>query len=132
MHRTVLIAEDAGECNSTLAVALSGFLNLTVASARNGVDAWEQLQRDTAHSICALLTDLDMPLLDGFGLIAKVRAHPDYQNFPILVLSGSTEPGAAKRALRAGADAYFEKPYSPARVRDKLEQLLYEKNRAPA
>ncbi len=128
MSRAVLIVEDTDTCISTLAIALQGFLGLQVQAARNGEDAWRKLEADGGRTICAVLTDLYMPVMDGFGLIEKIRATDALAHVPVLVLSGTTDPKAFDRALNLGAAAYFEKPYSPGKVRSKLEQLLYEKS----
>jgi CheY-like chemotaxis protein len=71
-----------------------------------------------------LVTDLNMPRMDGFELIRRVRSHGRYGSLPVIVVSGDTDPGTPERVSRLGVDAFFSKPYSPARVREKLEHLL--------
>jgi CheY-like chemotaxis protein len=65
-----------------------------------------------------------MPGMDGFELIERVRADQRYTGLPIIVISGCTDPHAPQRVAELGANAFFEKPYSPVRVRATLEQLL--------
>jgi DNA-binding response OmpR family regulator len=79
-------------------------------------------QEDAA--ISALVTDLHMPKNNGFDLIRDVRTESRYARLPILMISGDSDPRLPQRALEIGADAFFPKPYSPAAVRRKLEQLL--------
>jgi two-component system, chemotaxis family, chemotaxis protein CheY len=62
--------------------------------------------------------------MDGFDLIEAVRANPDHATLPILVISGDSDPRTPARLTRLGANAYFPKPYSPAEVRSRLEQLI--------
>ena len=62
--------------------------------------------------------------MDGFELIQRIRSQRRNSPFPILVISGDTDPRTRARLTELGADAYFPKPYSPAEVRQKLEQLL--------
>jgi CheY-like chemotaxis protein len=62
--------------------------------------------------------------MDGFELIARVRSQPRNPPLPIVVISGDNDPRTLARLAELGADAYFPKPYSPAEVRQKLEQLL--------
>jgi CheY-like chemotaxis protein len=82
------------------------------------------LDSDSGDPVRAMVTDLHMPRIDGFELIERVRADPRHSRIPIIALSGDSDPGTPDRLRRLGADAFFAKPYSPAAVRDKLEQLL--------
>ena len=74
--------------------------------------------------IAALVTDLNMPKNDGIELIRQLRLEGRYASLPVLLISGDSDPQLPQRALASGADAFFSKPYSPAAVRRKLEQLL--------
>jgi CheY-like chemotaxis protein len=65
-----------------------------------------------------------MPRMDGFDLIHRVRADPRHHHLPIIVISADTDPGTPERLTRMGANAFFAKPYSPAQIREKLEQIL--------
>jgi PleD family two-component response regulator len=76
------------------------------------------------EKVSALITDLHLPRMDGFELIARVRSEPRHSRLPILVISGDSDSKTPERALRLGANAFFAKPYSPAAVRLKLEQLM--------
>ena len=74
--------------------------------------------------ICALVTDLHLPLMDGFELIERLRSDSRTARLPIIVISGDSDPRTPERLYRLGANAYFGKPYSPVQVRQKVEQLL--------
>jgi CheY-like chemotaxis protein len=75
-------------------------------------------------AVSAVVTDLNMPRMDGFEFIERIRAEPRHQRLPIIVVSGDTDPRTPERLASIGANAFFPKPYSPAQVRLKLEQLL--------
>lgn len=123
----VLIVEDAETCASTLEIALTSIAGLEVSLAASGLEAWRVLETDAADPVGAVVTDLHMPQMDGFELIARMRADARHQGTPVVVLSGDSAPETLERVRRLGAAAYFEKPYSPAAVREKLEQLLHAK-----
>ena len=122
--RTLLIVEDTEPSASTLEIALSAVRDVSVVSVGRGEDAWSLLGRHPSEQVCALVTDLHMPGMDGFELIEKVRADRRYAKLPIIVISGSTDPCTPARVAELGASAFFEKPFSPAKVRAKVEQLL--------
>ncbi len=67
-----------------------------------------------------------MPGMDGFELVERVRAKPTGATIPIIVVSADGAPENQDRAQRLGANAFFVKPYSPAAVRETLEELLHD------
>ncbi len=74
----------------------------------------------------ALITDVNLPSMDGLELVSRIRSGGAYADLPIIVVSADTDPRMPARALEAGADAFFPKPYSPAAVRKKVEELIHE------
>jgi CheY-like chemotaxis protein len=123
LDRTVLIVEDAESCATTLEIALLAIPHIHVRVAPTARQALEILS-SSAGSFCALVTDLNMPSMDGFELIQRVRSDSRTAQLPIVVISGDCDPQTPERLNRLGANAYFGKPYSPAQVRQKVEQLL--------
>lgn len=121
MNRTVLIVEDTELCRETLEMALRRLPHLTVRSVATAEEALAYLDR---QEVSALITDLHLPRMDGFELIEAVRAQPRRSALPILVISGDSDPFTRSRLAELGANAYFPKPFSPAAVRLKLEQLI--------
>jgi CheY-like chemotaxis protein len=122
-NRTVLIVEDAESCATTLEIALLAIPHIQVRVASTAGQALELLM-SAGGAICALVTDLNLPSMDGFELIERVRSNSQTARLPIVVVSGDTDPRTPERIHRLGANAYFGKPYSPAQVRQKVEQLL--------
>jgi two-component system, chemotaxis family, chemotaxis protein CheY len=120
---TVLIVEDADTCASTLEIVFSTIRGLKVLMAPSAERAWQMLE-DRGGEIRVLVTDLHMPGMDGFELIERVRTNKLHAAMPIVVITGSTDPHVSDRLRQSGVDAVFAKPYSPALVREKLEQLL--------
>ncbi len=125
MIRKVLIVEDIEICAATLEIALLRVPDLIVKSASSAEQAL-RLMSDGDGDIAALITDIHLPRMDGFELIEEVRSQPRFSQLPILVISGDSDPATPGRLRRLGADAYFPKPYSPAEVRQRLEELIHE------
>jgi two-component system, chemotaxis family, chemotaxis protein CheY len=126
--KAVLIVEDAETCASTLEIIFSSIQDLKILTAASAEEAWELLESHT-EDIRAIVTDLHMPGMDGFELIERVRANQNHGALPIVVITGSTDPDVPERLQRRGVNAVFAKPYSPALVREKLEQLLSDEMR---
>lgn len=120
-ERAVLIVEDSENCASTLEVALAGIPGVMVLTARSGVEALGIL---SGRAVKAIVTDLNMPRMDGFELIRRVRESKDLAGTPVVVVSGDTDPETPARVARMGVSAFFAKPYSPSEVRRRVEQIL--------
>jgi CheY-like chemotaxis protein len=127
--RTILIVDDAETSAATLELALGRIPEINVSLAATAIEALRILGDET-RPVCAVVTDLNMPRMDGFELIRTIRSDRRHAGLPIIVTSADTDPRAPERSFAAGADAFFPKPYSPALVRQKVEQLL-NANRIP-
>jgi CheY-like chemotaxis protein len=119
----VLIVEDSD--NSTpLEIALASLKGLKPMLVANGRDALKLL-RENHSDIAAVITDLELPYVDGFELIAAIRADKRYLRLPIVVVTGNNDPDNRLRVRELGADAFFTKPYSPIEIRQTLQGLLH-------
>jgi len=124
MRRTILIVEDTRHCVSAIDIALLAIPDVGLVHAANGHEALKFLGSPDSESLRALVTDLNMPQMDGFELIETVRSAGRHTRLPIVVLSGDADPATPERIRQLGANAFFAKPYSPAQVRGKIEELL--------
>lgn len=125
MRQMILIVDDNLSSADTMELALMDLEEFETSSATNGERAWQLIQDFDQGRLAAVITDLHMPAMDGFELIARIRSDPRYEHLPILVVSATTDPVASQRAHELGADAFLAKPWSPAKLRRRLEQLLY-------
>jgi CheY-like chemotaxis protein len=119
---TILVVDDAENCIATLEVALQSVPGALVRPARTAEEAWELLQR---CPVDAVITDIHLPAMNGLEFIARIRRDAKLRALPIIVVSADPDPAGPGAALRSGADAYFAKPFSPAAVRKKLEELIH-------
>ena len=121
--RPVLVVEDSENSAAMLEIALSNIPEVTVVLASSALEAWRILS-GRGPAIRAIVTDLNMPRMDGFELIRRVRADGRLAATPIVVVSADTDPATPRRIAQLGVCAFFAKPFSPAEVRRKLEQIL--------
>jgi CheY-like chemotaxis protein len=120
--REVLVVEDSENSAAMLEIAFSGIPDVSVLMAPSAVEALRILHNGAA--IQAIVTDLNMPRMDGYELIRRVREDRKLSGTPIIVVSADTDPATPERIAALGVDAFFPKPFSPAQVRRKLEQIL--------
>jgi CheY-like chemotaxis protein len=120
--RSVLIVDDSESAMAALEVALLAIPGLAVLTASSGAEALRIL--DHAADVAAVITDLNMPRMDGYELIRRMRGDRRLSATPVVVISADTDPATPGRVAQLGISAYFTKPFSPAEVRRKLEQIL--------
>ena len=119
-HR-ILVVEDAPSCIAMLEIALLPVPGLSIVFVKTAEEALQELALD---NVAMLITDVNLPHMDGLELLKLLRNDPRTAALPVLVLSGDPDPETPRRAYRLGANAFFAKPYSPAAVRRKVEELL--------
>jgi DNA-binding response OmpR family regulator len=116
--RIILIVEDTEPGRDMLEMALMQLPGIVVRAVGTAEEALDYL---ACNQISALVTDLNLPQMDGFELIQEVR---NRSSMPIVVISGDNHPNTLDRLAALGASAYFPKPYSPSQVRQRLEELI--------
>jgi two-component system chemotaxis response regulator CheY len=118
---TCLVVEDSPMMRQVLVFALSRVKNLKVTEADDGVDGLRKL---AGNKFDLILTDINMPIMDGLKLVKRVRSDPMHKETPIIIITteGSTED--RQRALQLGANAYITKPIQAPQVIAKVKELL--------
>jgi two-component system chemotaxis response regulator CheY len=118
---TCLVVEDSPMMRQLLVFALSRVKNLKVTEADDGVDGLRKL---AGNKFDLILTDINMPIMDGLKLVKRVRSDPMHKETPIIIITteGSTED--RQRALQLGANAYITKPIQAPQVIAKVKELL--------
>ncbi len=112
MSKTVLTVDDSRTMRQMLRAALvdAGF---NVLQADDGVAGLEVLEAETPDVI---ITDINMPRLDGFGFIEGVRREPRHRAVPILVLTTESDAAKKAKARSAGATGWIVKPFDPEKL----------------
>lgn len=121
MTQTVLTIDDSRTMREMLNHALveAGY---RVLQAADGIEGLEVLQAN-GRSIDVVITDINMPRLDGFGVIEGVRASPDHRATPILVLTTESDSEKKERARSAGATGWIVKPFNPTKLVDAVRRV---------
>lgn len=117
----ILIVDDSINIRRFLALTLerAGF---RVEQAKDGLDALDKLQRGI--TVQAVICDIEMPRLDGFGFLTKFKANPAFEAIPVTMLTSRTGDKHRQLAFSLGAAAYFSKPYNEQELLQTLEQLI--------
>jgi two-component system, cell cycle response regulator DivK len=118
--KTALVVED-NVVNRELLRELLCARDYLVEEAENGVQALEMMKQRRPD---VLLLDLNMPVLDGFGTLRKVREDPQLSSIPVLAVTASAMRGDEEEALKAGFDGYLSKPIQSPLLFQELDRLL--------
>ncbi|HLO88840.1 MAG TPA: response regulator [Nostocaceae cyanobacterium] len=108
LPKVVLVVDDAISLRQTLSLTLQK-CGYQVLQAQNGVEALEQLQLHP--EIKVIVSDLEMPRMNGFELLSQIRQNPSYAKIPVVVLTSRSAEKHRQLAQELGASAYFTKPY---------------------
>ena len=104
-----------------LVFALSRVKQIKVTEADDGVDGLKKL---AAGRFDIILTDINMPIMDGLKLVKRVRTDPVHKDVPIVIITTESAEEDRQRALSLGANAYITKPIQAPQVIAKVRELL--------
>ena len=92
-----------------------------VVTAENGMDG---LQKLGLEQINLILTDMNMPYMDGIEFTKQVRANPDFSHIPIVMLTTEADEEEKQRAYKAGVDDYLVKPATAEQIVDSMKKII--------
>lgn len=120
MKKVILVADDSATIRKFVSFSLTtkGFEIISVA---DGMEALEKLPQ---MNVDLVITDLNMPNVDGFELIKCIRENEEYSNIPIIILSSLSSQDEVNRGLSIGANSYLIKPFDPSRILYEVSKYL--------
>jgi two-component system, cell cycle response regulator len=98
----------------------------TVLKAQNGQEALDLLKENAVHLV---ISDVMMPLMDGFELCRTIKTNFDYSHIPVILLTAKNTLQSKIEGLELGADAYIEKPFSPEFLQVQIVNLLINRDK---
>src|SRR5262249_48906907 len=122
----ILVVDDSQVNRMVLTKALAADGHMPV-TAEHGVEALELLQADTEVPVDVILLDLEMPELDGYETLERIKADERLRHLPVIVISSVDELDSVVRCIEIGAADYLPKPFNAAVLRARLNASLAEK-----
>ena len=116
----ILAVDDSPSMRKMVSFTLNG-AGHQVVDAVDGEDAYEKAQTQMFDLV---LTDQNMPRLDGLGLTRKLREHPRFKATPILMLTTESSDLMKQAGRAAGATGWLAKPFDPARLLDVINKVI--------
>ncbi|HVK81578.1 MAG TPA: response regulator [Verrucomicrobiae bacterium] len=120
MSASILTVDDSSSIRVAIRIALSG-AGYTVSEAENGAAG---LEKAKAGAFDLIITDLNMPVMDGLTMIEEIRKVPALQGLPIIFLTTESDEAMKARAKAAGATGWITKPFEPDTLTKIAKKVL--------
>jgi two-component system chemotaxis response regulator CheY len=119
MAKTIMIVDDSASMRHVVGIALRG-AGYQVLEGRDGQDALGKLTGQKVHLI---ISDVNMPVMDGISFLKAVKQLPAYRFTPIIMLTTESEEARKREGQAAGARAWVVKPFQPERLLGAVQKL---------
>lgn len=119
--KKILITDDSPATRSLLVSAIESLDGYSIVEATSGFEALRLLPREQVDLI---ITDINMPDINGLELISYVRNNPNYSSIPLFIISTEGGEKDLERGIALGADEYLVKPFSPEKLLELIERYL--------
>jgi len=120
VRQTILVVDDSSTVRKFVSVSLS-MQGFNVVTAEDGMDALEKLPKEPVDLI---ITDLNMPNMDGMELIRSLRSNVSYRELPIIILTSLNENTLKTESEMMGVHSYLNKPFSLEKVQYEVSKYL--------
>jgi two-component system chemotaxis response regulator CheY len=119
--RKILIAEDSSTMRSLIGSTIAALGDYQVVEAANGFEALRILPREAVDLV---ITDINMPDINGLELINFIRNNANYKSLPLIIISTEGSEKDRQKGLALGADAYLVKPFVPEDLQNLIRKFL--------
>jgi two-component system, chemotaxis family, chemotaxis protein CheY len=121
VSKKILIADDSPTMRSLLCATIAAIGDYEVLEAVNGFEALRILPREKVDMV---ITDINMPDINGLELVSFIRGNPQYKNLPLLIVSTEGSERDQQKGLSLGADGYLTKPFDPNELQAFIQKHL--------
>ncbi|MBV8464634.1 MAG: response regulator [Burkholderiales bacterium] len=119
MAKLILVVDDSASLRQVVALTLKG-AGYDVIEASDGADALAKL---TGQRVSLVISDVNMPNMDGFTFVNELKKNPTYKNAPVIMLTTEVADDKKKAGQAAGAKAWMVKPFQPKQMLAAVEKL---------
>jgi two-component system chemotaxis response regulator CheY len=123
MSVNVLVVDDSAAVRKILQRVLRQ-AEIPVGAFYEAGDGLEALEILKAHRVHLVLSDINMPTMDGLSLLSQMRAHTEWRHVPVILITTEGSQAQVLEAVSLGAAAYIRKPFTADQIREKVAQLL--------
>lgn len=119
MAKTIMIVDDSASMRRVVGIALKG----AGYDVLEGVDGRDALTKLTGQKVHLIISDVNMPVMDGITFLKSVKQMPAYKFTPVIMLTTESDESKKREGQSAGARAWVVKPFQPERLVDAVQRL---------
>lgn len=119
MAKTIMIVDDSASMRRVVSIALKG----AGYDVLEGVDGSDALTKLTGQKVHLIISDVNMPVMDGITFLKSVKQMPAYKFTPVIMLTTESDESKKREGQSAGARAWVVKPFQPERLVDAVQRL---------
>ena len=119
--KQVLVVEDSSMARAMIRAAIEEFDDMEAVEAENGFEALKLLP---AHEFSLIITDINMPDINGLELINFVRNDPRFKTIPLIIVSTESSKEDKRRGMKIGANAYLTKPFTAEQIQNAIKEQV--------
>ncbi|OQW90222.1 MAG: two-component system response regulator [Rhodoferax ferrireducens] len=119
MAKTIMIVDDSASMRRVVGIALKG----AGYDVLEGVDGRDALSKLTGQKVHLIISDVNMPVMDGITFLKSVKQMPAYKFTPVIMLTTESDESKKREGQSAGARAWVVKPFQPERLVDAVQRL---------
>ncbi len=120
MSKTIMIVDDSSSVRTVVKAALMG----AGYNVIEGVDGKDGLSKLVGQKVHLIISDVNMPNMDGIEMIKEIKKMPEYKFIPICMLTTESEQSKIAEGKAAGAKAWIVKPFQPPKLLDAVTKLI--------
>jgi len=120
MAKTILIVDDSTSLRQVISIALKGAGYVVI----EGSDGQDGLSKLSGQKINLIISDVNMPNMDGLTMVTKIKEKPEYKFTPIIMLTTESSNEMKSRGKAAGVKAWMVKPFKPDQMLDAVSKLI--------
>lgn len=120
MSKTIMVVDDSASLRQVVSIALKG-AGYNVIEACDGKDALTKL---AGTKVNLVISDVNMPNMDGITLLKEIRNRPELRFTPVIMLTTESQEAKKQEGRNAGAKAWVVKPFQPAQMLDAVAKLI--------
>lgn len=119
--KVILIVDDCPDLRDLVKETIESILSYDVLEAEDGLEALKVIKQ---NRIDCIISDWNMPVMDGLSLLKKIRAEARYRDMPFMMLTGEMSRGSVEAAISSGVNDFLIKPFSTDSLCEKVDKLL--------
>ncbi|MCS6961658.1 MAG: response regulator [Deltaproteobacteria bacterium] len=121
LNQPVLVADDFSTMRKIIKNSLQTMGFTTIIEAQDGVEAWEKLEKEP---VILIISDWNMPRMQGIDLLKKVKQDPKYAQIPFIMVTAEGQKECVIEAIKSGVNNYVVKPFTTEVLEQKIQQVL--------